>query len=497
MSNTYTTQKNKISFYTLGCKVNQYETQAIKEIFIKNDYEVVDENQFAHVYVINSCSVTGISDRKTRQFLRKTKKINPDAITAVVGCYGETGWKELEKIDEVDMVLGTAEKSKIYDEVESIIQNKKSLQNNGEPKASDSNGQSDTVLDCDTTTISDTKPNIICNGDSNTYSKSKIIHVGGIKNITDYDDYGLVSGMDSRTRAYVKIEDGCDRFCSYCIIPHARGPVRSRPVDSILKEARVLIDKGYKELILTGINAALYGTDFSNETQVVSGLIELIQKINDLSGDFRIRLSSLEPTVINSEYVRKLIKIPKLCPHLHLSLQSGSNNILKSMGRRYNRDEYLDIIKVLKNKDPNYSITTDIIVGYPGETDANFKDSLDIVKEAGFSKVHVFKYSKRSGTPAAKMTNQIPGEIKNDRSRRLIEAAEQEAAKFLESNKGTTRQALVLEYNESTKCYKAITDNDIELEIDTNTYDDKSGLNPDSETYTGADISNSFINIVV
>lgn len=418
----------KIAFYTLGCKVNQYETQALKEKFMNNGYEIVGDGQWADAYIINSCSVTGISDRKTRQYLRKTKKLNPNAITGVIGCYAETGTDAVAQIEEVDIVLGTAEKSDILDAVEAIL-----------------------------------------------VGSDKIIRAGNAKDQTQYDDYGIVSGMDERTRAYIKIEDGCDRFCSYCIIPHARGPVRSRPMESVLNEAKLLLEKGYKELILTGINAALYGRDFPDGAD----LIELLEKISDLPGDFRIRLSSLEPTVINADYARELVKIKKLCPHLHLSLQSGSDNILKSMGRRYTRKDYLDIISVLKAHDPNYSITTDIIVGYPGESDEDFSRSVEMVKEVGFSKVHVFKYSKRKGTPAAEMDNQVPGEVKNIRSRILIEAAEVEAEGFLRRNAGTVREALVLEQTHGNK-YKAVTDNDLEIMIES----DK-------------DITNTFVDIEV
>lgn len=444
-------ESKKIAFYTLGCKVNQYETQAIKEQFSNKGYEVVSEGEFANVYIINSCSVTGISDRKTRQFIRKTKKVNPNAVTAVIGCYAETGTDVVSEIEEVDIILGTAEKSGIFDAVESYITARNESKDNLGPKS---------------------VQHIVTN--------NKVVKTGGVNTLTEYDDYGIVTGMDSRTRAYIKIEDGCDRFCSYCIIPYARGPVRSRPVKSILDEAQNLISKGYKELILTGINAALYGTDFGSNNDInKSGmdLISLIEKISDLPGDFRIRLSSLEPTVINAEYAKRLVKIKRLCPHLHLSLQSGSDKILKSMGRRYTRSEYLDIISVLKSHDPNYSITTDIIVGYPGESEEDFADSLSMVKEAGFSKVHVFKYSKRQGTPAAEMNNQVLGEVKNQRSQILINAAEDEAQAFLERNKGTVRETLVLE-QEGEGSFKAVTDNDLSVTIQSD-----------------QDITNSFFNI--
>jgi threonylcarbamoyladenosine tRNA methylthiotransferase MtaB len=445
----------KVSFYTLGCKVNQYETQALKEKFESNGYEVVDENQLSDVYIVNSCSVTGISDRKTRQYIRKTKRLNPEAITALIGCYAETGSDKVSQIDEVDIILGTAEKSRILEEIETLlISDSKHLDNNHEEKT-----------DRETSLL---------------LQRNKIVKTGGVNSISVYDDYGLVSGMDSRTRAYIKIEDGCDRFCSYCTIPLARGPVRSRPIESIINEAKTLLSKGYKELVLTGINAALFGSDTDGD------LISLIEEISDIPKNshiedkFRIRLSSLEPTVINDEYAKRLIEIPKLCPHLHLSLQSGSDKVLKEMKRRYSRKEYLDIIKVLKDFDPNYSITTDMIVGFPGENERDFSDSMSIVQEVGFSKVHVFKYSKRAGTVAAEMPNQVQEQIKNQRSKELIAAAEREAARFINCNKGTKREVLILEKTGNHKIYHGITDNDMDVEVESST-----------------DISNKFLDIVV
>ncbi len=244
--------------------------------------------------------------------------------------------------------------------------------------------------------------------------------------------------MDVKTRAYIKIQEGCNRFCSYCIIPYARGKVRSRNLDEIVEETKSLVEKGYKEIVLTGINTALYGVDLE-----LGGIAPLIEKINNIDGDFRIRLSSLEPTVINKEYVRSLFKYPKLCHHLHLSIQSGSDNVLKSMNRRYSRKEYLDIVKVLRDFEPTYGITTDIIVGFPGESENDFLESENVVKEAEYSKVHIFKYSPRTGTPAEKFKNQIDGNIKNERSKKLISISDEVSSKFFEKNIGNTTRVLL------------------------------------------------------
>jgi threonylcarbamoyladenosine tRNA methylthiotransferase MtaB len=257
--------------------------------------------------------------------------------------------------------------------------------------------------------------------------------------------------MEGRTRAYIKIQEGCNRFCAYCLIPFARGKVRSRDPEEVVEEAKALIANGFKEIVLTGINTALYGTEegFAEKYGVDEyGIESIIKRIDAIPGSFRIRLSSLEPTVVNAEYVGRLIKYEKLCPHLHLRIQSGSDDVIKAMNRHYTRDEYLDIVKVLKEHDPGYGITTDIIVGFPGETEEDFMDSVRMTEEAGFLKVHVFKYSKRKGTRAESMKDQVPGEVKNERSDRLIEAGERAAKEFFENESGRTRTALFEEVTE-------------------------------------------------
>ena len=392
----------KSAFHTLGCKVNQYETEAMKEQFIAAGFEIVDEDDFADVYVINTCTVTNIADRKSRQYIRRMKKKNPDSVIAVTGCYAQIKPEELSSLPEVDIVAGTGEKNNIIKYVKDFMD-----------------------------------------------ERSPQIHVRDYDRLCDYQDCGIITSMESRTRAYIKIQEGCDRFCAYCLIPFARGKVRSRDPEEIVKEARTLIDKGFKELILTGINTALYGSEdgFCEKYPGASsgglrGVEIIIAALDDLPGDFRIRLSSLEPAVINSEYVKKLMKYRRLCHHLHLSAQSGSDRVLKLMNRPYGRKQYLDIIKVLREADPLYGVSTDIIVGFPCETEEDLGDSIKLIKEAEFCKVHPFRYSKREGTAAALMDGQIDHRIKNLRMEALTSAAERYVSEFLEKCIGDRRTVL-------------------------------------------------------
>ncbi len=387
----------KVAFHTLGCKVNQYETEALKEQFGERGFDIVGEEDFADVYVINTCTVTHMADRKSRQYIRKMKRVNSEAVVAVTGCYAQVSPEEVSKIEGVNLVVGTNEKQNLPEYVESFIREALGLS----------------------------------------------CHVKAYEELTEYKSSGIITSMESRTRAYIKIQEGCNRFCSYCIIPYARGKVRSRDMDEIMTEARGLIEKGFKEIILTGINTALYGTDMD-----IGGIEPLIRELNAIDGDFRIRLSSLEPTVINKDYVAGLLKYEKLCPHLHLSIQSGSDNVLALMNRKYSRQDYLDIVKVLTDFDPLYGITTDIIAGFPGESEADFEDSLRMIDEAGYCKVHAFKYSKRAGTKAAAMDCQIPENIKTERSHRLGEKANEAASAFYDRCKGSVRRALLEEMTE-------------------------------------------------
>ncbi len=375
----------------------------MKEQFRAAGCTVVGEEDTADVYVINTCTVTNLADRKSRQYIRRMKKKCPEAVIAVTGCYAQVKPEEVSALEEADIVAGTGEKNNILSYVQQFME-----------------------------------------------ERQRQTHIKSYDELTGYDDKGVITSMESRTRAYIKIQEGCDRFCSYCLIPFARGHVRSRNPEEITEEAETLIRQGFKEIILTGINTALYGAEenFSyplkpdEEAAGMRGIEIIIKRINDLEGDFRIRLSSLEPTVINAAYVRELMKYDKLCHHLHLSVQSGSNHVLKLMNRRYDRSEYLEIVKVLREFDPLYGITTDIICGFPGETDKDFEDSLDIIEQVKFCKVHAFRYSKRRGTAAALMEGQVSGEVKKRRSDRLIEAGEKAAAEFMESCRNSVRPVL-------------------------------------------------------
>ncbi len=422
----------KAAFHTLGCKVNQYETEAIKEAFVSRGAEIVSENEPADVYVINSCTVTNIADRKSRQFIRRMKDLNPDSVIIVTGCYAQVAPDELSSMPEVDLVIGNSLKTEIAGRAFELYES-------GTEKVAGS-------------------------------------HVLGYDELTSYEDMGIVtSDESSMCRAYIKIEEGCNRFCSYCLIPYARGRVRSRKPDDVVKEAAALLDKGYKEIILTGINTALYGTEpgfaFEREDdeEGLSGLEVIIKRIDAFDRDFRIRLSSLEPTVVDRENVERLIKYEKLCHHLHLSVQSGSDSVLKSMNRHYSREDYLEIVSMLRSRDPLYGITTDVIVGFPGETDRDFKDSLDVVKKAEFARVHAFRYSPRKGTAGAKLKDRVDGETSRMRASELESLATEVARGFNEKNFGITCRVLAEE--EQDGYITGYTDNYIKVYIDAREFD--------------------------
>ncbi len=368
---------DKVAFYTLGCKVNQYETEAMEEIFEKNGYTIVKDDEIADIYVINTCTVTNLSDRKSRQYIRRAKKLNEESIVAVVGCYSQVSPEEVSKIEDVDVIIGTTERNRILELCEKAKENK-------------------------------VKINIVKN--VKTQKEFETINIDDIK---------------SKTRAYIKIQDGCNQFCSYCIIPYARGPIRSRKLDDIIKETEKLAKAGFKEVVLTGIHVASYGKDGIN-----TPLTKVLEEVGNVNGIERIRLSSIEPTLIDEDFMEKIKKIGKVCDHFHLSLQSGSDSVLKRMNRKYTTDEYRNIVKLIRKYMPNAGITTDIIVGFPGETDEEFMGTLEFVEEIGFSRIHVFKYSPRKGTPAAKYEDQIDGNIKHNRSERLISLGERLIKQF-------------------------------------------------------------------
>ena len=377
------------SILTLGCKVNQYESEAMSELFEKRGYKEVDNDEFSDVYIVNTCTVTNLSDRKSRQFIRKSKKKNPNSVVAVVGCYSQVSPDEVKNIEGVDVVIGTTERNKIVDLIE---ESKKSHE----------------------------KINIV----------KDLKNVREFANTTNFDS-------NNRTRAYMKVQDGCNRFCTYCIIPFARGPIRSRTIEDSVREARTLAERGFKEIVLTGIHIGSFGMDLGDMR-----LIDLIESIAEVDGIERIRLSSVEPIIITDEFMERAVKTGKLCDHFHLSLQSGSNNILRAMNRRYTREEYLEKANIIRKYMPHAGLTTDIIVGFPGEREEDFQDSMSIVREVGFSRIHVFKYSKRKNTKAAVMKNQIDGKVKKERSEKLIALGEEYQEIFEKENMKTPKSVL-------------------------------------------------------
>ena len=372
----------KVAFYTLGCKVNQYETEAMLEMFEKEGYEQVSNEDYADVYVINTCTVTHMSDRKSRQYVRRMRKKNPDAIIAVVGCYSQVSPEEILEIEEVNLVMGTNERRTIVNEIKKL----EALE--GEKKAS---------------TVDD------------------IMKVRAFEEIE-------ISQSNGRTRAFMKIQDGCDRFCTYCIIPYDRGgKVRSRDMESIINEAKTLAENGYEEVVLTGIHVASYGKDIKDENVT---LLDVIKKINEIDGIKRIRTSSVEPILFTDEFVNEVSKMEKVMPHYHLSLQSGCDETLKRMNRRYTTAEYKEIVDKLRREIPDVAITTDVIVGFPGETEEEFEQTYNFLKDIELSQMHIFKYSPRKGTKAADMDNQVNPQVKHERSEKLLQLNKDNFKKF-------------------------------------------------------------------
>jgi len=357
----------KVAFCTLGCKVNQYETNAMEESFINSGYEIVNFEEKADIYVINTCTVTNMSDKKSRQMIRKAKQLNQGAIVVAVGCYAQVSKDKLEEIEEVDLILGNNEKKEIVKYVEE-------------------------------------------------FQKEKIVHLEDVLYQKEFIDFGTTTNME-KTRAVIKVQDGCDRFCSYCIIPYARGRVRSRKLESVIDEVKSLANNGVKEVVLTGIHIASYGKDFKEDIS----LIDLLEEINKIEGIERIRLGSLEPTIINEKFLNRLSKLEKICHHFHLSLQSGCDETLKRMNRRYTTEEFKNATKLLRNIYKDVILTTDIIVGFPGETQEEFNKTYEFLKRICFYKMHIFKYSRRRGTKADLMENQISPEVQEKRSKKLIE----------------------------------------------------------------------------
>ncbi|MCT4612228.1 MAG: tRNA (N(6)-L-threonylcarbamoyladenosine(37)-C(2))-methylthiotransferase MtaB [Clostridia bacterium] len=381
----------KVAFHTLGCKVNQYETEAMLELFKKDGYEEVKFEELADVYVVNTCTVTSLSDKKCRQMIRRAHKSNEEAVIVVVGCYVQNDPETVKAIEGVNVILGTNEKKDIVAKVEE-------------------------------------------------YKKEKnvIEVVDDLKQVNVFEELEIENTLD-KTRAFLKIQEGCNQFCSYCIIPYVRGRIRSRDIDNIIREAKRLVENGFKEIVLTGIHVASYGKDLEEEIS----LLDVIEKVHSIEGLVRLRLSSIEPRIITEEFAKRLSELEKVCDHFHLSLQSGSEKVLKEMNRKYTKEEYMNGVKNLRKYMPDVSITTDIIVGFPGETEGEFEESLEFAKEVGFSQTHVFAYSKREGTVAAKREDQISNNVKADRSKQMIELTNKSEVEFLNSQIGKVYEVLL------------------------------------------------------
>lgn len=378
----------KAAFFTVGCKVNQYETEAIAEMFAQKGYEIVDNSQAADVYVINTCAVTSISARKSRQIIRRALKQNPNSVVAVTGCYAQVASDEVEKIDGVSIIVGTKDRKKIVELCENA-------------------------------------------------SKEKLLNaVGDVMHNHTFEELPLNTYRE-RTRAYIKVQDGCNQFCTYCIIPYARGPVRSRRMEEVLDEIRRVADNGFSEVVLTGIHVASYGIDLENLT-----LCDLVSAAEQVEGVERIRLSSIEPMTLDDVFVQRVKNSKKLCHHFHLSLQSGCDETLKRMGRRYTVGQYRTIVDGLRAAFPDVAITTDIMVGFPGETDAEFEQTKKFVSDIAFADAHIFQYSQREGTPAAKRADQIPPQVKEQRSKEIEKIVKKSRESFEESFLGSEVEVL-------------------------------------------------------
>ena len=361
----------KCALHSLGCKVNSYETQAMQKMMESAGYEIVPfGEEIADIYIINTCSVTNIADRKSRQMIHKAKKLNPEAVVAAAGCYVESAGDNID--EDVDIVIGNNEKSHLIEILNEYFEH---------------------------------------------MDKEKSVDIG---KVTGFDELNIDSPLE-HTRAYVKIQDGCNRFCSYCIIPYVRGRIRSRKPDDVMAEIKRVAASGCKEVVLTGIHLSSYGLDFKDSTVK---LIDVIEAVNRIEGIERIRLGSLEPLIVTEEFVRRLAKCKKICPHFHLSLQSGCDETLKRMNRRYNVDEYYKGVELLREYFPDAAVTTDVIVGFPGETEEEFNITKKYLEKVCFYEMHVFKYSRRKGTVADKMPDQIPENIKSERSTELLELNE-------------------------------------------------------------------------
>ena len=398
-----------IKFISLGCKVNSYESSALKELFLKNGFNDKDNN----IIVINTCSVTAVADQKSRQIIRREKRNNPNAILCVMGCYSQKNADFISKECGADIVVGTSNRNKIVDYVKKFINDKK-----------------------------------------------QIIDIEEDPRKFKYESFGTFAIPDS-TRAYVKIEDGCNNFCSYCTIPYTRGVARSRDKDEVINEISTLVDKGFKEIVLTGIHTAHYGLDNNG-----CSFSDLVEKICNIPNLYRLRISSIEESEIDDKFLSLLTKYPCIADHLHIPLQSGSKTVLKRMCRKYNVEDYINKVnKITKNR-PNISLTTDVIVGFPGETEKEFEETYNFIKKVNFSELHVFPFSAREGTKAYSMPNQVKPEVKAERVKKLIALSKQLHKNYLNKFKGQELEVILEERNKTTGLLSGFTSNYLKLEAD-------------------------------
>lgn len=387
-----------VAAYTLGCKVNQYETEAVLEQFSRAGFLVVPEGSCADVYIINTCTVTSLGDRKSRQMIRRAKHENPDAVIVVMGCYAQTAADEVAALPEVDLVIGADSRSQICALTEEFLEN-----------------------------------------------KERQIVVHDISKLSEFEDLSITH-YENRTRAIMKVQEGCNQFCSYCIIPYARGRIRSRSIESAVREARRLAESGFSEIVLVGIHLASYGKDTEN-----ADLLDLIRSISEIDGIRRIRLGSLEPTLFTEEFAMAAAAIPKLCHHFHLSLQSGCDETLARMNRKYTTAEYKEVLERIRKAMPDSAIATDIMVGFPQETDEEFEKTCHFAEEIQLADAHIFKYSIRKGTRAAKMDGQISPQVKDARAKQLSSITRRTQQEFLRRFIGTEAEVLFEQYHQKKK----------------------------------------------
>ncbi|MGG7057069.1 tRNA (N(6)-L-threonylcarbamoyladenosine(37)-C(2))-methylthiotransferase MtaB [Clostridium nigeriense] len=404
----------KVAFSTLGCRVNVYESEAMAEKFIREGYEVVEANEEADVYVINTCTVTNMGDKKSRQIISRARRLNENAVIAVVGCYSQIAPKEVSEIPGVDVVLGTRNKGDVVYYVNKAREEGKSQ-----------------------------------------------VHVEGVLKNKKFEELNIEEYQD-KTRAFLKIQDGCNRFCTYCIIPYSRGSVCSKDPKKVIEEVNKLAEHGFKEIILSGIHTASYGLDLEGNIT----LIDIIEEIEKVDGIERIRIGSIEPAFFTPEVIEKIKGFKKLCPHFHLSLQSGCDTTLKRMNRRYTAEEYAASVELLRKTLPDVSITTDVIVGFPGETEEEFNETYKFLEKIKLTKTHVFKYSPRKGTRAAEMGDQIDGSIKEKRSKLLIELSNRNEKEFIEKFIGKEMDVLIeTEVKSQEGIYEGYTRNYIKVQV--------------------------------